>query len=118
MRFADCVDIWRAGCDAVYDDTGRYIESKRKRVQTTGLITDKRRRMVQGPEGEYMTGSINFRISGKVYSSNEDDIGAADIIYTDNSFWKVSAADSERCDTVGSAILLSDDECVDLGICR
>lgn len=118
MRFAECVDLWRSTCDASYDDTGRYVEATRRKITPNGLITEKKRKTVQGPEGEYSTGSLSFRISGKVYASNEDDVGAADIIYTDGSYWKVSSTSSEGCDTVGMAILLSDDECVDLGICR
>lgn len=119
MRFAECITIYRSGCDAGYDDTGKYIEAKRKKLtDVRGIITDKKRRTVQDASGERIEGSLNYRAGCKVYASSEDDIGAADIIYTDGSFWKVMAADPEGCDTVGSAILLSDDECFDLGICR
>ena len=115
MRFADCITIWRASCGYATPD-GDYVEGKRAPVETKGLITDVRRRTRQGVEGEYVEGSLNFRVSGRAYESNEDDIGAADIIQHEGSFWKVMGTERCGCDTVGSAILLSDDQCYDFGI--
>ena len=120
MRFADCIDIYRADCGGGYGEDGSYIRSMRKMVDPCqkGLITNKRIRTTQSVAGEQLEGSFNFRISGRVYSTNEDDIGDADIIFYESQFWRVTAANPEGCDTVGTAILLSDDACVDLGIDR
>ena len=118
MRFAKCITIMRADCSGGFDDSGRYVQSNRVKIETRGLITNVKRRLRQDASGERVEGSIDYRVSDKVYTTSEDDIGAADIIMHEGSYWRVTSASPEGCDTVGSAVLLSDDQCVDLGFCR
>lgn len=118
MRFAECIYIYRADCGGGWGEDGSYLRSKRAPIKSKGLLTDKKLRTVQDASGERVEGTLNYRIRGAIYHTSEDDIGDADIILSEGQFWRVTSANKEGCDTVGSAVLLSDDECVDLGISR
>ncbi|MGB0908216.1 MAG: hypothetical protein ACPGVT_12040 [Maricaulaceae bacterium] len=118
MRFAEAIYLYRADCGGHWGEDGTYVRARRSAMKMRGLVSEVQTRTVQDASGERLEGSLNYRIRGSVYASSEDDIGDADILFHAGRFWRVSSADTEGGDTTGSAELLSDDLCVDMGLNR